>query len=104
MKTNDNTLILVTGAAGKTGAAVVQQMLERGFPVRALVRRIDDRSARLEAPWTSRTRPTAPGPSRSGGATTSSSGIGTPPRAAQASTHRTPYGHTSAPDGGCSGT
>ncbi len=48
MKKN-NTLILVTGAAGKTGAAVVEQMLARGFPVRALVRRRDDRSARLEA-------------------------------------------------------
>ena len=49
MKKNNNTLILVTGAAGKTGAAVVEQMLDRGFPVRALVRRRDDRSARLEA-------------------------------------------------------
>ncbi len=44
-----NTRILVTGAAGKTGAPVVEQMLDRGFPVRALVRRRDDRSARLEA-------------------------------------------------------
>ena len=42
------TRILVTGAAGKTGAAVVEQLLKRGFPVRALVRRQDDRSARLE--------------------------------------------------------
>jgi len=41
--------ILVTGAAGKTGAAVVEQMLGRGFPVRALVRRSDERSARLES-------------------------------------------------------
>ena len=41
MKKN-KTLILVTGAAGKTGAAVVEQMLGRGFPVRALVRREDD--------------------------------------------------------------
>lgn len=49
MKSNSNTLILVTGAAGKTGAAVVEQLLHRGFPVRALVRRRDDRSARLEA-------------------------------------------------------
>jgi len=49
MKRNSNTLILVTGAAGKTGAAVVEQMLDREFPVRALVRRRDDRSARLEA-------------------------------------------------------
>ena len=42
MKSN-NTLILVTGAA------VVAQMLERGFPVRALVRRKDERSAHLES-------------------------------------------------------
>jgi uncharacterized protein YbjT (DUF2867 family) len=49
MTTNTDRLILVTGAAGKTGAAVVEQMRERGFPVRALVRRRDDRSARLEA-------------------------------------------------------
>ncbi len=41
--------ILVTGAAGKTGSRVVEQMLERGFPVRALVRRRDARSARLES-------------------------------------------------------
>ena len=49
MKTNTNTLVLVTGAAGRTGAPVVEQLLDRGFPVRALVRVIDDRSARLEA-------------------------------------------------------
>lgn len=47
MGTTNNTRILVTGAAGKTGAAVVEQMLHRGFPVRALVRREDERSARL---------------------------------------------------------
>lgn len=41
-------LILVTAAAGKTGAPVVEQLLERGFPVRALVRRRDERSERLE--------------------------------------------------------
>ena len=44
-----NPRILVTGAAGKTGAKVVEQLRESGFPVRALVRRRDDRSARLEA-------------------------------------------------------
>jgi len=44
-----NPKILVTGAAGKTGAEVVEQLLGRGFPVRALVRRRDERSARLEA-------------------------------------------------------
>ena len=48
-KKNNDTLILVTSAAGKTGAAVVEQLLDRGFRVRALVRRRDDRSARLEA-------------------------------------------------------
>ena len=41
-------LILVTGATGKTGANVVEQLIERGFPVRALARRRDDRSKRLE--------------------------------------------------------
>lgn len=40
--------ILVTGAAGKTAAFVVEQLLERGFPVRAFVRRNDERSARLK--------------------------------------------------------
>lgn len=40
--------ILITAAAGKTGAPVVEQLLERGFPVRALVRRLDDRSERLQ--------------------------------------------------------
>ena len=47
--TNNKIPILVTGGAGKTGAAVVEQMLERGFPVRALVRRSDDRASRLES-------------------------------------------------------
>ncbi len=42
------TRVLVTGATGKTGAAVAGQLLERGFPIRALVRRHDERSARLE--------------------------------------------------------
>ena len=41
--------ILVTGASGKTGTPVVEQLLERGFPVRALVRSPDERSARLES-------------------------------------------------------
>ena len=43
-----NPRILVTGAAGKTGSEVVEQLRERGFPVRALVRQRDERSARLE--------------------------------------------------------
>ncbi len=41
-------LILVTGATGKTGAPVVQQLIERGFPVRTMVRLLDERAARLE--------------------------------------------------------
>ncbi len=41
-------LILVTGATGKTGSVVVEHLLKRGFPVRALVRRHDSRSRRLE--------------------------------------------------------
>jgi len=40
-------LILVTGATGKTGAPVVEQMLERGYNVRAFVHRLDQRSTRL---------------------------------------------------------
>jgi len=47
MNKSNKPKILVTGGAGKTGAAVVQQMLERGFPVRAIVRRSDDRASRL---------------------------------------------------------
>lgn len=40
-------IILVTGATGKTGAPVVEQLLEKEYPVRAFVHRIDDRSRRL---------------------------------------------------------
>jgi uncharacterized protein YbjT (DUF2867 family) len=44
--------ILVTGAAGKLGAVgrtVTSLLLDRGFPVRAMVRSEDDRSATLRA-------------------------------------------------------
>jgi uncharacterized protein YbjT (DUF2867 family) len=44
--------ILVTGAAGKLGAVgrtVTGLLLERGLPVRAMVRREDDRAATLQA-------------------------------------------------------
>jgi uncharacterized protein YbjT (DUF2867 family) len=44
--------ILVTGAAGQLGAVgrtVTELLLERGFPVRALVRREDERAASLRA-------------------------------------------------------
>jgi uncharacterized protein YbjT (DUF2867 family) len=40
--------ILVTGATGKTGSAVVAQLREKGVPVKAVVRTRDARSARLE--------------------------------------------------------
>jgi NAD(P)H dehydrogenase (quinone) len=39
---------LVTGATGKTGAAVTVQLLAKGCAVRALVHRIDQRSERLK--------------------------------------------------------
>jgi len=39
---------LVTSAAGRTGAAAVMQFLDKGFPVRAFVRRHDSRSEALE--------------------------------------------------------
>jgi len=48
----DNRPILVTGAAGQLGAVgrtVTGLLLDRGLPVRALVRRDDDRAAALRA-------------------------------------------------------
>src|SRR5215212_11740121 len=50
MSTDRSRPILVTGAAGKLGAVgrtVTGLLLERGIPVRALVRREDDRAAAL---------------------------------------------------------
>lgn len=44
---SDLPLILVTAAAGRTGSAAARQLLELGYPVRALVHREDARSARL---------------------------------------------------------
>src|ERR1700730_7266828 len=41
--------IIVTGATGKTGSVVVTELLKAGYPVRAMVRREDGRSARLRA-------------------------------------------------------
>jgi uncharacterized protein YbjT (DUF2867 family) len=48
----DNGLILVTGAAGQLGAVgrtVTGLLLDRGLPVRAMVRREDERAAALRA-------------------------------------------------------
>ena len=39
--------IIVTGATGKTGSVVVAELLSAGYPVRAMVHREDQRSARL---------------------------------------------------------
>src|ERR1700719_690683 len=39
--------IIVTGATGKTGSVVVTELLKAGYPVRAMVHREDQRSARL---------------------------------------------------------
>jgi NAD(P)H dehydrogenase (quinone) len=41
--------ILVTGATGKTSNVVVNELLKAGYPVRAMVRREDGRSAQLKA-------------------------------------------------------
>ncbi|MFT7580528.1 MAG: NAD(P)H dehydrogenase (quinone) [Myxococcota bacterium] len=41
--------ILVTGSTGKTGKYVVEQLRERGFPVRALARKYDERTEHLES-------------------------------------------------------
>ena len=40
--------ILVTGATGKTGGAVTNQLLAKGFPVRAVVRSLDGRAEALQ--------------------------------------------------------
>ncbi|HXX46764.1 MAG TPA: NmrA family NAD(P)-binding protein [Myxococcota bacterium] len=42
-------MILVSAAAGKTGSATAKLLLEKGYPVRALVRRADARSEQLRA-------------------------------------------------------
>jgi NAD(P)H dehydrogenase (quinone) len=41
--------IIVTGATGRTGSVVASELLKAGYPVRAMVRRDDDRSALLKA-------------------------------------------------------
>jgi uncharacterized protein YbjT (DUF2867 family) len=48
MAIGPETRILVTGATGKTGGAIVAELLRKGWPVRAAVRRRDDRSALLD--------------------------------------------------------
>src|ERR1700745_2692656 len=44
-----NPRILLTGATGRTGSAVVTQLLAKGWPVRAAVRIRDARSDRLQS-------------------------------------------------------
>ncbi|UDL93092.1 NmrA family NAD(P)-binding protein [Lichenihabitans sp. PAMC28606] len=41
------TTVLVTGATGDTGRPTVERMLEKGFRVRALVRKVNERAQRL---------------------------------------------------------
>lgn len=41
--------ILITGATGKSGGAAIDELLEMGYPVRALVHSNDERSERLAA-------------------------------------------------------
>ena len=41
--------ILISGATGSTGSVAAQLLLEKGFPVRALVRKLDERSEKLKA-------------------------------------------------------
>lgn len=48
METTEKPLILVTSAAGKTGMRTALQLLDKGYPVRAFVRRADERSRLLE--------------------------------------------------------
>jgi NAD(P)H dehydrogenase (quinone) len=45
--TTENSALLVTGAAGRTGGSAAKLLLERGHRVRALVHRFDDRAALL---------------------------------------------------------
>lgn len=48
MSTSSKPRILVTGSTGNVGAPLVGELLTRGYPVRAVVRLKDARSARLE--------------------------------------------------------
>lgn len=43
----DNSALLITGAAGRTGGYAARLLLERGHRVRALVHRLDERAAQL---------------------------------------------------------
>jgi NAD(P)H dehydrogenase (quinone) len=43
----ENSALLVTGAAGRTGGYAAKSLLERGHRLRALVHRFDDRAALL---------------------------------------------------------
>lgn len=72
----DDGSILVTGAAGQLGAVgrtVTGLLLERGVPVRAIVRREDDRAAALRVAGAAETysnRPTSIGSSAAVGGST----------------------------------
>ena len=46
MSTNSERIILVTGATGRQGGAVYQQLRKKGFELRALVRDLNSNKAR----------------------------------------------------------
>lgn len=46
---SSNTFILISGATGFTGSAAAKVLLQKGFRVRALVHKDDERSRQLEA-------------------------------------------------------
>jgi uncharacterized protein YbjT (DUF2867 family) len=48
LKKMENPRILVSGATGKVGAEVVKQLLEKKYPVKAMVRKLDARSEQLK--------------------------------------------------------
>src|SRR5690349_14835195 len=48
-KTRMNHRIVVTGATGETGRYTTELLIEKGFSVRALVHKVDERSERLKA-------------------------------------------------------
>lgn len=45
----DQIKVLITGATGKSGSAAIDELLKMGYPVRALVHQLDERSAQLAA-------------------------------------------------------
>ena len=49
--TNDNEIVLVTGAGGYIAAHIIKQLLELGYKVRGTLRSIKDEKKTLPVPW-----------------------------------------------------